>query len=163
MLLITALSIFGLHKLQVLRKTNGSSVTVVALATVFGLRKGWFWYTIMRHGQTVNSDPYIVTLKISWKPFRRVLRCRNIAKILLQHDNAQPHTSLKTQEGTTELSDWLFFPTYHTAQILVPQNYIFMQPSNIQSMETISEWWLRYWTSEWCGGEYKIQTATRGG
>jgi len=39
MLLIKALSVFGLHELQVLRKTKGSSVTGVALATVFGLRK----------------------------------------------------------------------------------------------------------------------------
>jgi len=59
-LLITALSVFGIHELQILRRTKGNPVTVVALATVFGLRKGWFWYTIIRHGQTVNSDPYIV-------------------------------------------------------------------------------------------------------
>lgn len=40
MLLIKALSVFGLHELQVLRKTTQSSVTRVALATGFGVRKG---------------------------------------------------------------------------------------------------------------------------
>lgn len=120
-------------------KDKGNSVTVVALVTVSGLRKCWFWYTIMRHGQTVNSDPYIVTLKISWKPFRRVLRCRNIAKKTPSTRQRTTTHKFKTQEGTTELSDGLFFPTYHTAQIFVPQSYIFLKSSNIQSMEKISE------------------------
>jgi hypothetical protein len=52
---------------------------------------------IMPHGQTINSDLYIQTLKTLQKWFRRVQPQKNVAEILLQHDISWPHTSLETQ------------------------------------------------------------------
>jgi hypothetical protein len=75
-------------------------------------RKSWplFFYAegvilvhIMPRGQPINSDLYIQTLKNLQKYLRRVRPHKNVAEILLQHDNERPHTSLKTQEAVTEL------------------------------------------------------------
>jgi hypothetical protein len=61
-------------------------------------RKSWplfFWdaegvilVDIMPRGQTINSDLYTQTLKNLQKRLRRVRSHKNIAEILLQHDNA---------------------------------------------------------------------------
>jgi Transposase. len=58
---------------------------------------------IIPHGQITNSDMYIQTLKTLQKLFRRVQPHKCAAKNLLQCDNAQPHTSFKTQQTITEL------------------------------------------------------------
>jgi hypothetical protein len=55
---------------------------------------------IMPRGQTINSDPYIQSLKTLQKLFRPH---KHVAEVLLQHDNARQHTSLKTQETITQL------------------------------------------------------------
>jgi hypothetical protein len=43
------------------------------------------------------------------KHFRRERPDKIIVEILLQHDNARPHTSLKTQAGITKLG-WTVLP-----------------------------------------------------
>jgi histone-lysine N-methyltransferase SETMAR len=55
-----------------------------------------FLVDIMPRGQVINSDMYIQTLKNLQKRLRRVRPYKNVAEILIQHDNARPHTSLKT-------------------------------------------------------------------
>jgi transposase len=57
----------------------------------------------MPRGQNINSDLYIQTLKNLQKRLRRVRPHKNVAEILLQHDNARPHPSLKTREAITKL------------------------------------------------------------
>ena len=52
----------------------------------------------MSKGATINSDVYIDTLKKSKARIRRVRPALEISKVLLQHDNARPHTNLKTRE-----------------------------------------------------------------
>ena len=49
-------------------------------------------------GATINSDVYIDTLKKLKTRIRRIRPALKMSKILLQHDNARPHTSLKTCE-----------------------------------------------------------------
>jgi histone-lysine N-methyltransferase SETMAR len=63
----------------------------------------------MARGQTTNSDLYIQTLKNLQKRLRRVRPHKNVAEILLQHDNARSHTSFKTQEAITKLR-WTVLP-----------------------------------------------------
>jgi hypothetical protein len=84
----------------------------------------------MSDGQTIHSDLYIQILKTLQKRFRRVRPHRNVAEILLQHDIARPHTS--PQKAITELG--LFFPTHHTAQILLPQISTSLKPSKMPSV-----------------------------
>jgi hypothetical protein len=57
----------------------------------------------MPRDQAINSDLYLQAFKTLQKRFRNVGRHRNIAEILLQHNNAWPHTSFKTQEAITKL------------------------------------------------------------
>ena len=52
----------------------------------------------MSKGATINSDIYIDTLKKLKARIRRVQPALKMFKALLQHDNARPHTSLKTRE-----------------------------------------------------------------
>jgi histone-lysine N-methyltransferase SETMAR len=60
-------------------------------------------------GQTINSDLNIQSLKTFKKRFRRAQSHKNVAEILLQHDKARPHTSLKTQETITQ-PRWTVLP-----------------------------------------------------
>ena len=52
----------------------------------------------MSIGATINSDVYIDTLKKLKAKIRRVSSALEMSKVLLQHHNARPHTSLKTRE-----------------------------------------------------------------
>jgi histone-lysine N-methyltransferase SETMAR len=60
-------------------------------------------------GATINSEAYINTLKKNKKRFRRVRPGKNPAEMLLQHDNARPHTSLRTREHITKMG-WTVLP-----------------------------------------------------
>ena len=46
---------------------------------------------------TINSDPYIDTLRKLKAIMRRVRPYLDMSKVGLQQDNARPHTSLKTR------------------------------------------------------------------
>ena len=52
----------------------------------------------MSKGATINSDVYIDALKKLKARIQRVRPALKMFKVLLQHDNARPHTSLKTRE-----------------------------------------------------------------
>jgi hypothetical protein len=57
------------------------------MATVFWDAERLILVDIMPHGQTLNSDLYIQALKNLQKHLRRVRPHKNVAEILLQHDN----------------------------------------------------------------------------
>ena len=66
-------------------------------------------------GATINSDVYINILKKLKARIQRVRPALEISKVLLQHDNARPHTSLKTCEvissfGWTTISHLPYWP-----------------------------------------------------
>jgi len=67
------------------------------MCTVFWDRKGVILLDFLEPGQTNNSDRYVTTLT---KLKARISRVRQEKKtsFLLQHDNARPHSSLKTVE-----------------------------------------------------------------
>ena len=59
----------------------------------------------MPQGTTINSDVYVGTLrKLKARPKRvrpHLEMSKVLLQVLLQHDNARPHTSLKTCEVIT--------------------------------------------------------------
>jgi hypothetical protein len=79
---------------------------------------------IISRGQTVNSNLYIQTLKILQKPFWRVRTHKNVAEILLQHDNARPHRKVKTQATIPELG-WTVLPFPPRNLHLAPSHFLF--------------------------------------
>ena len=76
-------------------KTQTSAGKV--MCTVFWDRKGVILLDFLEPGATVNSDRYVETLT---KLKARIARVRPEKRetFCLQHDNARPHTSLKTTE-----------------------------------------------------------------
>ena len=68
------------------------------LVTVFWDSVGVILVDFMSKGATINSDVYIDTLKKLKARIQRVRPALEMSKVLLQHDNARPHTSLKTRE-----------------------------------------------------------------
>jgi hypothetical protein len=101
----------------------------------------------MPHGQNIKSNVYNQTLKTLQKRFRGVCPHKNVAEILLQHDNARPHTNLK-HRNQSQNSDRLFVPAHHTAQILHPRFLPLLSPQICHPWETFWEWLRGYWTSE---------------
>ena len=81
----------------------------------------------MFKGATINSDVYIDTLKKLKAKIQRVQPALKISKILLQHDNAKPHTSLKTHNvissfGWTTISHPPYLPD------LAPSDFPLFRP-----------------------------------
>ena len=78
------------------------------MCTVFWDRKGVILLDFLEPGQTINSDRYIAMLT---KLRARISRVRPEKKttFLLQHDNARPHTNLKTVEHIANLG-WTVLP-----------------------------------------------------
>ena len=65
------------------------------MMTVFWDSVGVILVDFMSKGATINSDVYINTLKMLKAKIQRVSLALEMSKVLLQHDNARPHTSLK--------------------------------------------------------------------
>ena len=69
-----------------------------AMVTVFWDSVGVILVDFISNGATINSDVYIDTLKKLKARIQRVRPALEMSKVLLQHENARPHTSLKTSE-----------------------------------------------------------------
>ncbi|GFR75311.1 histone-lysine N-methyltransferase SETMAR [Elysia marginata] len=97
------------------------------MATVFWDTQGVILVDFLSRGETVNSDSYIDTLK---RLRARVLRVRpdmDTGNVLLLHDNAQTHTSIRRRE--TIASFWcttLPHPSYRPD--LAPSDYHLFGP-----------------------------------
>ena len=68
------------------------------MATVFRDIEGVILVNFMPKGTTINADVYIDNLRKLKARLRRVRPYLDMSKVLLQHDNARSHTSLKTRE-----------------------------------------------------------------
>jgi [histone H3]-lysine36 N-dimethyltransferase SETMAR len=81
------------------------------LMTIFWDCQGIVHTEFLKRGNTINSDRYVETLK---KLRRRLQRIRPGKNAILQHDNARPHTSQKTQAALQHLRfhDILPHPPY---------------------------------------------------
>src|SRR5690349_18870761 len=89
------------------------NLVLVDLLTVFWDAKQVYVTKFLEAGTTVNSPHHIETLK---HLRRRVCRVRNCTEpIILQHDNARPHTSRATAEALVRLKfDAVPHPSYST-------------------------------------------------
>ena len=98
------------------------------MVTAFWDSVGVILVDFVSKGTTTNLDVYIDTLKKLKVRIRRVRPALEMSKVLLQHDNARPHTSLKTREvissfGWTTISHTPYSPD------LAPSDFHLFEPS----------------------------------
>ena len=96
------------------------------MSTVFWDRKGVILPDFLEPGQTINSDRYIMTLT---KLKARISGVRPGKKttFLLQHNNARPHTNLKTMEHIVNFG-WTFVPHRPYSLDLAPSDFHLFGP-----------------------------------
>ena len=96
------------------------------MCTVLWDRKRVILLDFLEPGQTINSYRYIATLT---KLKTRISRVRPEKKttFLLQHDNAKPHTSLKTVEHIVNLG-WTVIPHPLYSPYLAPSDVHLFRP-----------------------------------
>ena len=77
--------------------------------------------------ETINSNAYIKTLQKLKQRYRRMRPNRNSGGMLIQHDNARPHTSLRTQEAITKFG-WTVLPHCPYSHDLAPSDFHLFGP-----------------------------------
>ena len=97
------------------------------MVTVFCDSVGEMLVEFMSKGATINLHVYINTSKKLNARIRRVRSALEMSKVLLQHDNTRPHTSLKTCEvirsfGWTTISHPPYSPD------LAPSDFHLFEP-----------------------------------
>jgi len=107
MLLIKVHLIVWLHELQDLGKAKLSSVTRIMLATIFLRCRGGDFVKTFRHvvKPSVHSNSWNLA-----EAFQESSASHKCCWILLEHDNAQPHRRLTTEEAQTQMN-WSSTPT----------------------------------------------------
>ena len=118
------------------------------MVTVFWDSVGVILVDFMSKGATINSDVYIDTLEKLKARIQRVRPALKMCKVLLQHDNAGLHTSLKTRKvissfGLTTIS----YPPY--SPDLAPSDFHLFGPlkenlrglyfSSVEKVKTLLE------------------------
>ncbi|GFS19638.1 histone-lysine N-methyltransferase SETMAR [Elysia marginata] len=92
------------------------------MPTVFWDTQGVIIVDLLSRGKTVNSDSYIDTLK---RLRARILRVRpdmDIGNVLLLHDNARLHTSIRPREKIASFG-WTTLPFLSYSPDLTPSDY----------------------------------------
>ena len=82
---------------------------------------------VMARGETINSDSYIKTLQKLKQRYWRVRPNRNPGDMLIQHDNAHPHSSLQTQEAIAKFG-WTVLPHPSYSPDLAPSDFHLFGP-----------------------------------
>ena len=72
--------------------------------------------------KTINSEAYIETRKKIRARIRRAIPQLEMKKVFLQHDNAQPHKSIKTREAITSF-EWITVSHPPYSPDLAPSDY----------------------------------------
>jgi histone-lysine N-methyltransferase SETMAR len=97
------------------------------MITVFWDTDGVILVDVMARGETINSDAYIKTLKNLKQSYWRVQPNRNPGDMLIQHDNARPHTSLRTEEAIAKFG-WSVLPHPLYSPDLAPSDFHLFGP-----------------------------------
>jgi histone-lysine N-methyltransferase SETMAR len=92
------------------------------MATVFWDASGILLVDFLPHGQTITAARYIVTLKKLKRVIRRKRPSLVNDGILLLHDNARPHSAMRTAEAIRKLG-WSVLPHPPYSPDLAPSDY----------------------------------------
>jgi hypothetical protein len=100
---------------------------------------------VIPRGATINSEAYINALNKFKKRFRQVWPGKNPAEMLLQHDNARPHTSLRTREHITKMS-WTVLPHPPYNPDLAPSDFHLFGSLKCFEWNSLWRWQQRNWS-----------------
>jgi len=106
-------------------KTTPSARKV--MITVFWDIDGVILVDVMARCETINLNACIKALQKLKQRYRRVLPNRNPGDMLIQHDNAHPHTSLRTQEAIAKFG-WTVLPHPPHSPDLSPSDFHLFGP-----------------------------------
>jgi len=112
------------------KKFRTTPSTGKVMITVFWDIDGVILVDVMARCETVNSDAYIGTLQKLKQRYRRVRPNRNPGDMLIQHDNARPHTSLRTQEAIAKFG-WTVLPHSPYSPDLAPSDFHLFGPLKV--------------------------------
>ena len=97
------------------------------MITIFWDIDGMILVDVMARGEAINLDAYIRTLQKLKLHYRQVRPNRNPRDMLIQHNNACPHTSLRTQEAITKFG-WTVLPHPPNSPDLAPSDFHLLGP-----------------------------------
>ena len=97
------------------------------MATVFWDAKGILLLDILEPGHTVKANRYCQTLDELIEAVRRKRPGRLTSGVLLQHDNATPHTANATQDWIRRFG-WEVLPHPSHSPDLAPSDYHLFGP-----------------------------------
>ena len=97
------------------------------MITVFWDIDGVILVDVMARGETINLDVYIKTLKKQKQYYWRVWHNRNPEDMLIQHDSACCHTSLRTQVAIAKFG-WTVLPHPPNSPDLAPLDFHIFGP-----------------------------------
>ena len=97
------------------------------MITVFWDIDGVILVDVMARGKKINSKAYIKTLQKLKQRYRRVWPNRKPGNMLIQHDNARPHTSLRTKEAIAKFG-WNVFPHPTHSPDMAPSDFHLFGP-----------------------------------
>jgi histone-lysine N-methyltransferase SETMAR len=106
-------------------KTQASAGKV--MVTVFWDIRGVVLVDFLAKGSTINSEQYISTLKKLKARIRQARPHMNMQEVLLQQDNARPHTSRLTSEAIAKMG-WGVLPHPAYCPDLAPSDFHLFGP-----------------------------------
>ena len=133
------------------KKFKSQQSTGKVIVTVFWDSVGVILVDFMSKGATINSGVYIDTVEKLKARIRRVRPALEMSKVLLQHDNARPHTSFKTREVISSFG-WTTISHPPYLQDLAPLTSVFralkeslrgQHLSNDEEVKTAVRKWLK--------------------
>ena len=116
------------------------------MATVLWDSQGVILVDFLLEGETISSEVYIETFGKLKAKIRRVRPNLDMANVLFQHDNARPHTSIRTMEAITSFG-WTVIPHPPYSPDLAPSDCHLFGPKK----EGLRDNWYR--------NDYKVKTA----
>lgn len=126
--------------------------TKKVMATIFWDSTGVLLVDFLPQGQSINADRYIATLQKLKRAVKRKRPGLNNKDILLQHDNARPHTALRTQQVIQKIG-WTRLPHPPYSPDLAPSDYHLFgamkkslrgtQYSSVEDVQRAVDAWIR--------------------
>jgi histone-lysine N-methyltransferase SETMAR len=92
------------------------------MATIFWDASGVLLVDILPNGETINAERYVCTLKKLKRALKRKRPALSEDQVLLLHDNARPHTAMRTVAAIKKLQ-WTVLPHPPYSPDLAPSDF----------------------------------------